>query len=169
MAVLQLQGTIEEYEGFIAKNETTLHQNHYHFLTAKHTLLQMLGRSEGCLIQDMPMEKLKQKEHLCREVVALCQKLDPAMVRLQIYTASSLFELHLPLLQYGKRKWETGELATDDFRKTLYEPRDILVQAMELLQDEQNDNLPEGQLRLQIKETLNQLENFMKTLGCEDI
>ena len=55
------------------------------------------------------------------------------------------------------------------FRKTLYEPRDILVQAMELLQDEQNDNLPEGQLRLQIKETLNQLENFMKTLGCEDI
>ena len=55
------------------------------------------------------------------------------------------------------------------FRKTLYEPRDILVQAMELLQDEQNDNLPEGQLRLQIKETLNQLENFMKTLGCEDV
>ena len=51
----------------------------------------------------------------------------------------------------------------------MYEPRDILVQAMELLQDEQNDNLPEGQLRLQIKETLNQLENFMKTLGCEDI
>lgn len=169
LAVLQLQGTIEEYEGFIAKNETILHQNHYHFLTAKHTLLQMLGRTDGCVIQDMPMEKLKQKEHLCREVVALCQKLDPAMVRLQIYTASSLFELHLPLLQYGKRKWETGELATDDFRKTLYEPKDILTQAMELLQDEQNDNLPEGQLRIQIKETLNQLENFMKTLGCEDV
>ena len=56
--MISLEGTIEEYEGFIAKNETTLHQNHYHFLTAKHTLLQMLGRSEGCLIQDMPMEKV---------------------------------------------------------------------------------------------------------------
>merc|ERR1712203_718886 len=147
-----------------ATNGKVLHPNHYHGLTAKHSLLQMLGRTEGCLIQDMPIDLLERKEHLCREVIALCEKLDPAMVRLQIYTGSSLFELHLPLLQYGKRKWETGELATDDFRKTLYEPRDILVQAMELLQDEQNDNLPEGQLRLQIKETLNQLENFMKTL-----
>ena len=51
----------------------------------------------------------------------------------------------------------------------MYEPKDILTQAMELLQDEQNGNLPEGQLRIQIKETLNQLENFMKTLGCEDV
>jgi len=91
------------------------------------------------------------------------------MVRLQIYTASSLFELHLPLLQFGKRKWETGELATDDFRKTLYEPRDILQQGLDMLQEEQNESLPEGQLRLQIKSTLNQLESFMKTLGCEDL
>ena len=56
--MLCLEGTIEEYEGFIAKNETILHQNHYHFLTAKHTLLQMLGRTDGCVIQDMPMEKV---------------------------------------------------------------------------------------------------------------
>ena len=61
--LISLEGTIEEYEGFIAKNETTLHQNHYHFLTAKHTLLQMLGRSEGCLIQDMPMEKVNSQNN----------------------------------------------------------------------------------------------------------
>ena len=60
--------------------------------------------------------QLKQKEALCREVAGLCQKIDPAMVRLQIYAASALFELHLPLLQYGKRSWEAGELATEDFR-----------------------------------------------------
>jgi len=169
LAILQLKGTIEDYEEFIEKYSKSLHQNHYHMLTAKHTLLQMYGRSEGCLIQDMPIEKLKRKEDLCREVIELCQKLDPSMVRLQIYTASSLFELHLPLLQFGKRKWETGELATDDFRKTLYEPRDILQQGLDMLQEEQNESLPEGQLRLQIKSTLNQLESFMKTLGCEDL
>ena len=61
--LISLEGTIEEYEGFIAKNETILHQNHYHFLTAKHTLLQMLGRSEGCLIQDMPMEKVNSQNN----------------------------------------------------------------------------------------------------------
>ena len=33
--------------------------------------------------------------------------------------------------------------------------------------DETHDNLPEGQLRLQVKETLAQLEGFMKTVGCE--
>ena len=49
-------------------------------------------------------------------MIALCEKLDPAMVRLQIYTGSAMFELHLPLLQYGKRKWEKGEMPTDEFR-----------------------------------------------------
>ena len=43
------------------------------------------------------------------------------------------------------------------------------MKALELLREETNENLPEGQLRLQIKGTLEQLEQFMKTLGCEDI
>ena len=63
--------------------------------------------------------QLKQKEDLCREVIALCEKLDPSMIRLQIHTGSALFELHLPLLQYGKRKWETGDMPTDEFRYVL--------------------------------------------------
>jgi hypothetical protein len=33
-----------------------------------------------------------------------------------VYSAAALFELHLPLLQYGKRKWETGEIPTEEFR-----------------------------------------------------
>jgi hypothetical protein len=53
---------------------------------------------------------------MCREVIELCEKLDPARVRLQIYIGAALYELHLPLLQYGKRKWETGEIPTEDFR-----------------------------------------------------
>jgi len=169
LALLQMNGTIEDYEKFIEVHSKVLHPNHYHMLTAKHTLCQMLGRTEGCVLQDMPIERLKQKEDLCREVIALCEKLDPSMVRLQIYTGSALFELHLPLLQYGKRKWETGDMPTDEFRKTLYEPRDILIKALDYLREETNENLPEGQLRLQIKETLKQLTEFMKTLGCEDL
>ena len=113
--------------------------------------------------------QLEKKENLCREVIELCEKLDPAQVRLQIYTGSALFELHLPLLQYGKRKWEKGDMSTEEFRKTLYEPRDILQKALDVLSEETNENLPEGQLRIQIKETLGQLEQFMTTLGCEDL
>ena len=50
----------------------------------------------------MPEEELKRKEHLCRELIELTQRLDPALVRLQIYAGVSMFELHLPLLQYGQ-------------------------------------------------------------------
>jgi hypothetical protein len=39
--------------------------------------------------------------------------------------------------------------------------------ALDLLRDETNEKLPEGQLRLLVKDTLTQLEQFMKTLGCE--
>ena len=56
LALLQLKGTIEDYDEFLQKYGKELHPNHYHMLTAKHTLLQMLGRTEGCLIQDMPQE-----------------------------------------------------------------------------------------------------------------
>ena len=42
-----------------------------------------------------------------------------------------------------------------------------MLQALDLLKDETFEQLPEGQLRLQVKDTLAQLEQFMKTLGCE--
>ena len=50
------EGSVEDYEAFISKYEDKeLHPNHYHLATAKHSLMQMLGRSEGYLIQDLPM------------------------------------------------------------------------------------------------------------------
>ena len=139
---------MEDYKEFLEKYSSVLHRNHYHMLTAKHSLMQMYGRTEGYLIQDMTDDQvtkstiffnfrsvsffssirkniayhtvthlqLKEKETLCREMIDLCTKLDPCKVRLQIYLGVSLYELHLPLLQYGKRKWETGQLPTDEFR-----------------------------------------------------
>jgi len=167
LTLLQMKGSVDDYKEFLARYSKLLHPNHYHMLTAKHSLMQMYGRTEGYLIQDMSDEMLKEKENLCREMIELCTKLDPCRVRLQIYIGVSLYELHLPLLQYGKRKWETGQLPTEEFRKCLFEPRDMLLEALDLLKDETHDQLPEGQLRLQVKDTLTQLEQFMKTLGCE--
>ena len=50
------EGIVEEYEAFLEKYSLILHPNHFHMVTAKHSLCQMLGRTEGCLIQDMPLE-----------------------------------------------------------------------------------------------------------------
>ena len=55
------EGTIDDYEAFIELHSKELHPNHYHMLTAKHSLCQMLGRTEGCLLQDMPLERVRIK------------------------------------------------------------------------------------------------------------
>ena len=52
-------------------------------------------------------------------------------------------------------------------REALKEPHTHVKRAVELLQNETNDSLPEGQLRLQAVDTLAQLEGFMKTVGCQ--
>ena len=56
-------GTVEDYEEFLAKYTLLLHPSHYHMLTAKHSLMQMLGRTEGHLIQDMPEEQVSYLDH----------------------------------------------------------------------------------------------------------
>ncbi|CAB4056231.1 SMYD [Lepeophtheirus salmonis] len=150
LALLQLNGTVDEYIQFIDKYEVFLHSNHYHLLTAKHSLLQMLGRSEGHLIQDLPEKMLKLKEDLCRQVIDHC--------------TSSIFHC----FKSSRENGENGGLPTEEFRKELLEPRDYITQALDLLKDEVNENLPEGVMRLTVKDTLSQLDLFMKSVGCEE-
>ena len=64
--------------------------------------LQMYGRTEGYLIQDMDEEQLARKKELCLEHLEVLKAIDPDMIRLNIYAASAHFELHLPLLQVGR-------------------------------------------------------------------
>jgi len=161
------KGTIDDAENFLEEHSKFLHPNHYHLTTCKHNLLQMYGRTEGYLIQDLTAEQLARKEALCREHIQLLSELDPSSVRLMIFSAAANFELHLPLLQVAKRKWEEGKLSTEEFREALKEPHQHVTKALKLLELETNDSLPEGQLRLQVEDTIKQLEGFMKTVGCQ--
>jgi len=167
LETIQIKGCIDDIQQFLEEKAKVLHPNHYHLVTAKHNLLQMYGRTEGHLIQDMNEEQLQRKIDLCRENLDVLYKLDPNMIRLEIYAAAAYFELHLPLLQISKRKWEAGTLATEDFRKELMEPYNNVKKAIDLLKVEGNEQLPEGQLLLQARDTLTQLEGFMKTMGCQ--
>ena len=54
------EGTIEEYESFVEKYSSFLHPTHYHMMSAKHSLMQMMGRTEECLIQDMDLERVRE-------------------------------------------------------------------------------------------------------------
>ena len=50
------EGSVDDYKEFLERYSKLLHPNHYHMLTAKHSLMQMMGRTEGYLIQDMSDE-----------------------------------------------------------------------------------------------------------------
>jgi len=167
LEVMMAKGSIDDIEEFISEKSKVLHPNHYHMVTAKHNLLQMYGRTENCLIQDISEELLQRKVDLCNENLDLLYQLDPNMIRLEVYAAAANFELHLPLLQIAKRKWETGKLSTEDFREELKKPHACVQKAIGLLRNEGNEMLPEGQLYLQATDTMAQLEGFMKTVGCE--
>lgn len=142
------QGTIDDLEQFLEKYSKVLHPNHYHLVTCKHNLMQvrlhpssfipylaqMYGRTEGYLIQDMEEDQLERKKELCLEHLAVLNILDPDQIRLMIYSAAAHFELHLPLLQVkamasfpplsqvAKRAWESGKMATEEFREALKQP-----------------------------------------------
>merc|ERR1712226_1607383 len=135
--------------------------------TCKHNLLQMYGRTEGYLIQDMTEEQMERKKELCLEHIEVLRILDPDHIRLMVFSAAAHFELHLPLLQASKRKWEAGQMSTEEFREALKIPHNHVKIAAKQLENETNDQLPEGQLLVQVKDTLTQLEGFMKTVGCQ--
>jgi len=164
---LAMKGNVDDSEQFLEKYASLLHPNHYHMVACKHQLMQMYGRTEGYLIQDMDEAQLKRKEDLCREHIEVLSMIDPNSIRLMIFAAAAYFELHMPLLQGAKRKWEGGKISTEEFRAALLEPHKYVKKAVDLLQNETNDNLPEGQLRLQATDTMAQLEGFMKTVGCQ--
>jgi len=161
------KGTVDDAEEFLSKYSKILHPNHYHMTTCKHNLLQMYGRTEGYLIQDMAEEQLNRKKELCMEHLEVLKIIDPDQIRLMIFSAAANFELHLPLLQVSKRKWESGQMSTEEFREALKVPHSHVKMAAKQLENETNENLPEGQLLVQVKDTLSQLEGFMKTVGCQ--
>jgi len=167
LETLTAKGSVDDMEQFLEMHSKVLHPNHYHMTTCKHNLMQMYGRTEGYLIQDMDQEQLDRKKELCLEHLNLLTIIDPNLIRLNIYAAAAHFEIHLPLLQVAKRAWESGKLSTEEFRVELNEPHKHLQQAAKLLVNEENEMLPEGQLRAQVRETMTQLEGFMKTVGCQ--
>merc|ERR1719483_41333 len=107
LEMMMNKGTIDDAEQFLEQHSKLLHPNHYHMTTCKHNLMQMYGRTETCLIQDMDEEQLNRKEELCREHISVLKIIDPSNIRLMVFCAAAHFELHLPLLQAAKRKWET--------------------------------------------------------------
>jgi CO/xanthine dehydrogenase Mo-binding subunit len=105
---------VDDAEQFLEQYSKELHQHHYHLTTCKTNLMQMYGRTEGYLIQDMDAEQLARKKELCLEHLAILNIIDPAQIRLNIYAASAHFELHLPQLQVKTLPYYEADLTMPD-------------------------------------------------------
>lgn len=94
--------TSEAMEALHDKIFRLLHGNHYHMFMLKHTLMQSYGNVSNKL-QNLSDESLQRKITLCEELLSILDCLDPNMIRLTLYIATVLLELHFASLERCRR------------------------------------------------------------------
>lgn len=94
--------TSEAMEALHDKIFRLLHGNHYHLFMLKHTLMQSYG-SDAIKLQNLSDESLQRKITLCEELLSVLDCLDPNMMRLTLYIATVLLELHFANLERCRR------------------------------------------------------------------
>ncbi|CRL02851.1 CLUMA_CG015740, isoform A, partial [Clunio marinus] len=142
-----------EIEGFMRKYSRTLHNNHYIFLSAKHSLCQLLGKVEGYLINELNAELLKRKEDLCRDLLEVIDVLEPGSSRLR---GVILYELHAPVMLQLTRELQMGRIKNSDFKRRLKEVVQILNESYKILQYEP-ENSSENQMAVAAKSALDSM------------
>lgn len=127
---------INQIEMFIRKYSRTLHRNHYIFLSAKHSLCQLLGKVDGFLINELSAELLRRKEDYCRDLLEVVDILEPGSSRLR---GVIMYELHAPVMLQITRELQAGKIKNSEFKRRLKEVIQILRKSHDILQHE-----PEG-------------------------
>lgn len=147
---------INQIETFMRKYSKTLHRNHYIFLSAKHSLCQLIGKIDGYLINDLSAEQLKSKEDYCRDLLEVIDILEPGNSRLR---GVILYELHAPVMLQISREFQTGKVTKSDFRRRLKEVIRILKESYDILQHEPTAS-PERQMAEAAALAIEQAECF---------
>ena len=91
---------VEEYEKFLKKYSTVVHENHVLLIDKKYNLAKMYGRMEGYEVDQMSDDQLKRKRQLCEEVLKVLDQIMPGRSRKR---GMMKYELHLPLVMLTNR------------------------------------------------------------------
>ncbi|XP_053685897.1 SET domain-containing protein SmydA-8 [Sabethes cyaneus] len=145
----------ELYEKFIKKHSHILHDNHYLFLSAKHSLCQLYGKVSGFLIHEMSLQQIEQKETLCRDLLAVVDKYEPGLSRLR---GVIMYELHAPVMVQAKHLFEAHQINTSQLKRKLAEVLQLLKQSAEILLFEPAGT-PEFDMGLAARDAVKQMEN----------
>lgn len=92
------------FETLITRLSNLLHENHYHLVALKHTLIQFYGHKPNYMHHELSDEILQRKHQLCERLLFILDRIDPNTMRLTLYTAIVLYELHSVILEQCRRR-----------------------------------------------------------------
>lgn len=138
---------VTEVETLVEKLAQLLHPNHYHMFALRHSLVQMYGSRKGFETSVLTDTKLNAKMQMCRDLLSVVDVIDPNAIRLSLYTAIILFELHSALVELETRRRKaliTDSSASDASLNydALYEAESLLARAKRVL--ENSGDTPQG-------------------------
>lgn len=87
--------SIKDFEDYLKRYANVLHQNHYLILSAKHSLCQLMGRSDGFIINELDLSQLQRKEDYCRDLLSVVNVFEPGASRLR---GIICYEMHAPMM-----------------------------------------------------------------------
>lgn len=110
--------SIKDYEDYLKRYANVLHQNHYLILSAKHSLCQLIGRSDGYIINELDLTQLQRKEEYCRDLLNVVNVLEPGASRLR---GIICYEMHAPMMVKITREFENRTINSNQLRSRLKE------------------------------------------------
>uniref|UniRef100_A0A182PVE0 MYND-type domain-containing protein n=1 Tax=Anopheles epiroticus TaxID=199890 RepID=A0A182PVE0_9DIPT len=154
--VMGRKSSVKEFEDLVFKLQNFLHQNHFHLLTLKHSLIQMYGHFPGYHLNELSDEILHTKLKMCREMMSVIEVLDPESFRLTLYAGVILLEQHAALVELKRRQQST--VAAHE-KYDLNEILLCLLRAKTILRNEMGT--------LQGKKLMEQIENALQNIEAQ--
>ncbi|CAG9774056.1 unnamed protein product [Ceutorhynchus assimilis] len=144
--------TVRDLDGLLTKMLNFVHPNHYHAYSVKHSLVQLYGYQQGYMPNQLSDDVVVRKATMCRELIEITRKIDPANSRLPLYTGVLFHELYLANQILIKRKWDLGiKTKVKSINLMFQECQTALKEAAQALKNEKNS--PAGQKLISLIET----------------
>ncbi|CAG4991158.1 unnamed protein product [Colias eurytheme] len=148
-----------ELEEYIRNVSLVLAPNHYLLIDAKQRLAGVLR--DAINREPKPTKKMmRRKLDLCQELLPVLEVLSPGISRTKAIT---MYELHLAIVQLGKKLFDARELTAPKYLDELLSAEKYLKKALEMLLIEPG-NSPEGQLCSKALEQYRMLKNDMSNI-----
>lgn len=158
---LENSPTVSTCEAFLEKWGHLFHPDHAIFLNIKYALLHLYGSEEGYELDSLSPIDLTRKEELCRQVLKVADILLPGITRLR---GSVLYELYQALFYKARALFMVGAASSEQARRLAMSAMTALKECVRVLSYEPEVQ-PEGQLGLEAKEEVKQLEEWIKDEG----